>query len=278
MSQTGDSRALADARTALLDALEALDHQRASVIVVGAQAIYLHTGPLARVALAEFTLDGDLAVDARSLSAAPLLDEAMRKGGFTHDEADQPGSWRNAAGIAVDLMVPDALAGPGRRGARIPPHSKQSTRRAVGLEAAVVDHTPMLIKSLTSEDTRAFTVKVASPAALLVAKLHKLGERVDEERPVDNKDAHDVYRLLVAVPTADLVASLRTLASDPLAGDVTRVAIKLLSALFIEGSPPVGARMAGQAESTVGEPAVVAAASVELARDVFTEIGDLAGG
>src|SRR5450759_2878621 len=122
MNQTGDFRALADARTALLDALQALDRQRASVIVVGAQAIYLHTGPLPQVALAEFTLDGDLAVDTRSLSAAPLLDEAMRKGRFTHNEADQPGSWRNAAGIAVDLMVPDALAGrAGRRGARIPP-------------------------------------------------------------------------------------------------------------------------------------------------------------
>jgi hypothetical protein len=49
----------------------------------------------------------------------------------------------------------------------------------------------------------------------------------------------------------------------------------LLCALFIEGSPPAGARMAGQAESTVGEPAVVAAATLELARDLFAAIGDL---
>jgi hypothetical protein len=274
MNQTGDFRALADARTALLDALEALHRQRASVIVVGAQAIYLHTGPLPQVALAEFTLDGDLAVDARLLKAAPLLDEAMKKGGFTHNAADQPGSWRNAAGIAVDLMVPEGLAGVGgRRGARIPPHSKNSARRALGLEAAVVDHKPMVIQSLTSHDTRAFRVKVAGPAALLVAKLHKLGERLGDERPVDNKDAHDVYRLLVAIPTDDLATSLRKLTRDSLAGKVTKDAIELLSVLFIEGSRPAGARMAGQAELTVGEPAVVAAAAFELARDLFTAIG-----
>ena len=33
------------ARSVLLDALEALGEQRSALIVVGAQAVYLHTGP-----------------------------------------------------------------------------------------------------------------------------------------------------------------------------------------------------------------------------------------
>jgi len=50
------------AREALLDAIEALVAQLDAIIVVGAQAIYLHTGS-ADVAIAEFTTDGDLALD-----------------------------------------------------------------------------------------------------------------------------------------------------------------------------------------------------------------------
>jgi hypothetical protein len=53
----------------------------------------------------------------------------------------QPGSWINSQGIPVDLMVPEAIAScPSRRRADIPPHARAATRRAVGLEAAVVDH------------------------------------------------------------------------------------------------------------------------------------------
>lgn len=270
MNQPGDSEPLSDARSALLDALEALSRHRSSVVVVGAQAIYLHAGRLTNVALAELTLDGDLALDTRSLGPDPVLDEAMTSAGFKHDESDQPGSWRNEKGIAVDLMVPESLAGAGgRRGARIPPHSKHSARRVTGLEAAVVDHAPMEIGALPPRDRRPFTVSVASPAALLVAKLHKLGDRVNEARQVDNKDAHDIYRLLMAIPTNDLASSLRVLAGDPIAGPVTRTAIQLLRRLFINGSPPVGAHMAGQAEQFVGEPEVVTAAVMALSRDLL---------
>lgn len=42
------------ARTGLLDALEALEPHLDALVIVGAQAIYLHTGSL-QVALADFT-------------------------------------------------------------------------------------------------------------------------------------------------------------------------------------------------------------------------------
>ena len=125
MSPRGDSDSLlVQARSALLDALEALSEHRDAVIVVGAQAIYLHTGN-ALVALAEATKDSDLALDPRRLDDDPLLEEAMTRAGFhLNTFSGQPGAWMNRAGIPVDLMVPEDLAGIGTkntRGARIPP-------------------------------------------------------------------------------------------------------------------------------------------------------------
>lgn len=148
--------------------------------MIGAQAIYLHTGA-APVALAEFTKDSDLALNPRVLAHTPLLDEAMISAGFQRDlTTPQPGSWLSSEGAPVDLMVPESLAGaggPNARGARIPPHSKHAARRAAGLEATVVDHDPMTVRALDEDDGRAHTANVAGPAALLVAKLYKLGER-----------------------------------------------------------------------------------------------------
>ena len=100
----------------------------------------------------------------------------MSRAGFVLGK--DPGSWLGPMGIPVDLMIPESMSDPGgRRGGRVPPHSKRATRRASGLEAAIVDHTPAPIAALDSADRRSFTIEVAGPAALLVAKLHKLGER-----------------------------------------------------------------------------------------------------
>ncbi len=54
MSSNGAGDLLVQARSALLDALTALWEHRDSVVVIGAQAIYLHTGAVG-VALAEAT-------------------------------------------------------------------------------------------------------------------------------------------------------------------------------------------------------------------------------
>jgi len=92
MRDSGDDDLLVEARSALLDALEALQQHRESVIVVGAQAIYLHTGSVS-LALAEATKDSDLALDIRSLGEDPLLQEAMQAAGFQHDlQSGQPGT------------------------------------------------------------------------------------------------------------------------------------------------------------------------------------------
>jgi len=115
MSQTGDANLLVAARSALLDALEALRAQLDAVIVVGAQAVYLHTGET-QVALAAATKDSDLALNPPILADHPLLEQAMTAAGFRLDpNSRQPGAWLNREGVPVDLMVPEALAGAGGR-------------------------------------------------------------------------------------------------------------------------------------------------------------------
>ncbi len=61
MSSNGAGDLLVQARSALLDALTALWDHRDSVVVIGAQAIYLHTGAVG-VALAEATKTARLSV------------------------------------------------------------------------------------------------------------------------------------------------------------------------------------------------------------------------
>lgn len=268
----GSDDLLVRARSVLLDALIALDAHRDSLVVIGAQAVYLHTGS-APVAVAEATKDSDLGVDLRTLGDDPLIEEAMTRAGFTHDPlAGQPGSWLSPSGIPVDLMVPDAIAGKGRRSVEAPPHDKRALRRAVGLEAAVVDNTVMTIDALATDDDREVEASVAGPAALLVAKLHKLGERQETPDRLVDKDAYDVYRILVAVAAQDLSAALVGLLVDELAGDVTRAALDLLAQMFGQADS-VGSIMAGRAEELVGDPAVVAAACAALAGDLLAAAG-----
>ena len=269
-----DPNLFARARQALLDALEALRDHRESVIVIGAQAIYLHTGAAA-TPVAEITKDSDLAFDVRRLADQPLIDAAMRAADFELDETkNQPGAWVSADGIPVDLMVPETLAGgSGSRSATHPPHDKRSLRRAVGLEAALVDYLPMQIRALRDGDDRVIIANVAGPAALLVAKLHKIGERSDTapDRLVD-KDAHDLYRILVAIDTSELAERLRMLRAHDLAGRVTEKALVWLRDLFAAGPDATGSQMAARSEAPFGTAETVAATCAVLAQDLLNTV------
>jgi hypothetical protein len=162
------------ARAALLEAVDALGPQCGAVVLVGAQAVYLHTGD-ADLAVAEYTTDADFAVSPADLADGPLLGDLFTAHGFVPRE--HPGGWLSPDGIYVDIMVPEALAGPGTRGARLGPHGKRAARRAKGLEGALVDHEVRTITTLDPLDARTATLRVAGPGALLVAKLHKIAER-----------------------------------------------------------------------------------------------------
>lgn len=267
----GADNLIVEARAALLDAVAALEAHKDSVILIGAQAIYLRTGS-ATFALAEATKDTDLAIDPRKLGEDPRLEEAMTKAGFILNPVSrQPGAWMSPKGIPVDLMVPERLAGSGsRRGVRIPPHDRHSARRAAGLEAAIIDRSPMSVESL-DDDGRSAVINVAGPAALLVAKLHKLGERVATPDRLNDKDAHDIYRLLVATETPDLAETIQQLHADEISQVATTQALGYLEQLFASADA-LGATMAGRAEEGVGQPDTVSASVSFLAQDLLSAL------
>lgn len=271
------------ARRTLLDALKALEGHRDALVLVGAQAIYLHTGA-AQFAVAEFTTDGDVAIDPRHLSAEPEIASAMRKARFFLDERDGRelvGVWasmREIAGVpakvTVDLLVPDALGGAGRRAARVPQHEKGSMLKVHGLEAALVDNSVMRIGALEETDDRSFEMKVAGPTALLISKTIKLSERVtagalERGRPdrVKPKDALDVLRLLQAIPSARLAQGFEGLLTDEIAEPVAAEALRSLPDLFGGiGSP--GSQLAAEAAAPE-PPDVITASCAALCREVL---------
>lgn len=170
------------ARRVLLDALTALAPQGKAVIVAGAQAIYLRTGGGdVAIAVAPFTTDGDLALDPGRLVDSPELEAVMGDAGFELLRQEgghiEPGIWIARTVVAgteyevpIDLIVPEGVAaGGGRRGARLGVHGKRAARRAVGLEAALIDNDPMTISALEAGDGRSIVTSVAGVAALFVA-------------------------------------------------------------------------------------------------------------
>jgi len=267
------------ARRGLLDALEALQDHLDAIVLVGAQAIYLHTGE-AEVALAAYTTDGDLVVDPSILGTDPRIENALAAGGFkplnNKNGHRVIGSWITDFDVAVDLMVPTEVAGSGKktsRGVEAPPHDRYAMRRTHGLEGALVDYSVMTISSLELSDTRSFKVKVAGPAALLIAKLHKINDRLEQSHDRrDDKDAHDIYRLFRTVETTTLAESFRRLIATPVSKSASIEAVRMLDVLFGSNSAN-GSHMAGRAEEGVGNPEQVALAVSLLAADLLTALG-----
>jgi hypothetical protein len=192
-----------EARRVLLDVVTALDPHLDAVVLVGAQAVYLRTEGRIE-GYQPFTTDADIVLDPSRLEPTPPLGEAMALAGFTL--TDEPGIWEarlNRPGfdeeivVPVDLIVPEELASKaGRRAARLPGgHGKTTARKSPGLAGAVVDNSPIELTALEPGDQRRRPVKVAGYGALLVAKLHKLGDRLTTPARLQAKDAGDAYRL-----------------------------------------------------------------------------------
>lgn len=264
------------ARRVLLDAVQALAAHRDAIVLVGAQAIYLHTGA-ADVAVAPLTTDADLALDPARLADRPELEAMMTNAGFQRDPR-AAGSWTTTTVVGgqpmmvpVDLMVPTtaAPAGSGRRSVNLPGHDPMAARQAAGLEAALIDNDTMRIGALEDSDTRAFDIRVAGPTALLIAKLHKIAERVTAGRQhrVSPKDAADVYRLMLATPTDTAIAVLRLLLADDQSAAATRYGLDQLTELFGARLRP-GVQLAVQALDPAVPQARVEAVCAAFVRDI----------
>lgn len=257
------------ARRVLLDALEALAAQRDAITLVGAQAVYLRTGDGDGLATPSYTSDADLGIDPTVLDDEPLLEQIMTGAGFT--QGPDPGHWHRPEKIGnvveevvVDLMVADTFSGPGsRRSGVIPPHSRDATRRTPGLEPAAVDYDVLPIPSLEpAVDSRVIQARVAGPAALMVAKAYKLGERFRESgrRRLVGKDAADVVRLMRTTDTHWVSSRFRALLANSRSEATTRQGLAYLEELF--GAP--------------GRPGVTLAAEVLGTELDAAEIGVIA--
>ena len=138
----------------------------------------------------------------------------------------------------------------------------------------MIDNSKMVIQALApASDSREFSVSVAGPAALLVAKLHKIHDRIDTPQRSDNKDAHDVYRLLRAIETPVFVDAIGRLLDQAVSGTVTRDALGQLRELFAHGARARGSLMAGAAEEMVGDPLAVSESVALLAQDLLEALG-----
>lgn len=253
------------ARKVLLDLLEALRDLDEALVLVGAQAVYVHTGDT-ELDVAEYTTDADFSISPRDLADTPHLEELLMAAQFV--QGTQPGSWRSHDGVIVDLMVPEELAGNGSRSADLSPHAKSSARRAKGIEGSLVDRDRTLIRSLDPLDQRFATLWVAGPAALLVAKVHKIHERKDAPGRTIDKDALDVYRLLQSTPTSVVVERLDQLRNSGLARDVTKEADDFLPELFGSLDSP-GVTMAVRALEASPMSQIVAQSLVALVEDLY---------
>ena len=118
----------------------------------------------------------------------------------------------------------------------------------LGLEAALVDHDEMTITALEPGDDRSIVANVAGAAALLVAKLHKLHDRVASGKAgrLDDKDAADVIRLMQSTHPEEIGATLARLSTDEVAGTVSASALAYLGEVFGRRGG-VGIRMAAGA-------------------------------
>jgi hypothetical protein len=228
----------------LLDALDDLAEHRDAVIVVGAQAIYLRTH-VELGGVAEHTTDVDLALASDRLADDPLLESVMGER-FRHEDSsgvEAPGVWIQTVEVdgeqvdlPVDLMVPEGIAPPGgSRGARLGPHGKRAARKAVGLEAATIDNDWLPIASLDDADHRRVDALVAGPTALLIAKAHKISDRLAQDARPDrlkDKDASDVYRLFLTTDPGRIADVMPSLLADERVAGPAQDGIEMLKAQF----------------------------------------------
>ena len=122
-------------------------------------------------------------------------------------------------------------------------------------------------KSRTADADRSCILKVAGPAALLVSKVHKIGERPEDpavrRRDRLAKDAFGIYRLLRAIDTADMASEFNLLGSHQVSGGVTSEALSMFQRLFSTASG-IGTELVVRAVLGLEDPDFIAESSVAL--------------
>lgn len=128
----------------------------------------------------------------------------------------------------------------------------------------------MQLASLEEGDARTVEVRVAGPAALLVAKTHKIDDRNGSDRQSD-KDALDVLRLLRGTETSDLTARYAKLLGDPRSEGAAKRGRELLEKQFAKRQNP-GVQMAIRSAGALGDAEEIAAQFEALVGDLFAAL------
>jgi hypothetical protein len=136
-----------------------------------------------------------------------------------------------------------------------------------GLDGAMVDADAMALSALEPHDLRSIEVRVAGPAALLVAKVHKINERQGTDR-LSDKDALDVLRLLRGTETDDLARRYKKLLANSVSEEAATTGRALLEQQFA-GRVGVGVEMAIRSAGALGNADEIAASCVALAGDLL---------
>ena len=152
-------------------------------------------------------------------------------------------------------------------------HGSRAARQVRGLEGALVSQRTMGIGSLAAGDERSFELQVAGPAALLVAKIHQLADRAGEPSSprLQNKDAFDVYRLLLAMQASELADETAVLLKDGRSQEVTEEAMGRFGKLFGTQSTP-GTLLVVDHIGTLEDPAFIAASVVALGQEFLNMV------
>jgi hypothetical protein len=244
---------LVTGRIALLGALRALGLHVNALIVVGAHAVQeWAAGVDSDFGGSPASLDADLQIDAAALGPDPTLEAAMSSAGFAR--GSQPGIWISREGAQVDLLVAEAQArGRGSRAARLDPRDPASARRARGLEPCLVLNEERKLAPLDGASIDAIHVRIARPAALIVAKAFKIAERLaPDPRRARAKDALDVLRLLRLKEPDLSVPDFRLLTSDRRFGTIAAEGLTHFRTLFSSGTSP-GTRLLRAGYGSQGE-------------------------
>jgi hypothetical protein len=206
-------------RRLLITTIVALGGHADAMTVLGAHAVHVWVqkkwGPIDM----ESTRDGDLAINPVLIAEDPKIMEIMAEIGLEPARPERPGiyGYVSERGLpwnqrtTVDLLVPETYAGSKGRAARIP-GQKSATIRAYGLELAIHDRTLTRISTTDGEPELSVDVHVAGPAPLLIAKAHKVSERLaDVEKRPDRlrpKDSGDIALLMMVTDGGEMAESM----------------------------------------------------------------------
>jgi hypothetical protein len=132
----------------------------------------------------------------------------------------------------------------------------------------------LTISSFEAEDLRSYKMKVAGPAALIIAKTAKIGDRLleSDERLV-SKDAYDVYRLLLATHTDVLGQLFGKFLSNSLSRPEAQIGLNAFAELFAKSQDARGNRLAADAAKGIEDAALLRASCWALASDLVEVLG-----